>query len=395
MADPWLTIIGLGEDGPAGLSEASRAALMRADVVFGGPRHLTLAGITDRGREWPMPFRVEPVLAERGRNAVVLASGDPFWHGAGGSLAAHLGVGEWVCHPAPSSFSLAAARLGWRLEDTLCLGLHAAPFERLVPVLGRGVRLICLLRDGDAPAALAGWLTKRGFGPSRLTVLEALGGPRERVRTAIAGGFDLEGIAHPVAVAIEAAGAPGLPRASGLADDLFSHDGQITKRPVRALTLSALAPRPGETLWDLGAGSGSVSVEWCLAAPGTRAQAVEVRPARAANIRRNAEAFGLSPRLAVVEGSWRDAAPALPAPDAIFIGGGAELAGLETIWSLMPQGARLVVNAVTLESEALLALCHERHGGTLLRIELAAAEPLGGLRGWRPSRPVIQWSVVR
>lgn len=395
MADPWLTIIGLGEDGPAGLPEASRAALGRAEIVFGAPRHLALAGAAGRGRDWPVPFRIDPVLAERGRNVVVLASGDPFWHGAGGSLAAALSPGEWTCHPAPSTFSLAAARLGWRLEEVLCLGLHAAPFERLVPLLGRGARAICLLRDGDAPAALAAWLTGRGFGPSRLTVLEALGGPRERVRTALAEGFGLEGTAHPVAVAIEAAGAPGLPRAAGLPDDLFAHDGQITKRPVRALTLSALAPRPGETLWDLGAGSGSVSVEWCLAAPGARAHSVEVRPDRAANIRRNAEAFGLSPRLAVVEGSWREAARDLPAPDAVFIGGGADSAGIDTIWDLVPQGARLVVNAVTLESEALAALCHERHGGTLLRIELAAAEPLGGYRGWRPARPVVQWSVVR
>lgn len=395
MADPWLTIIGLGEDGPAGLSEASRAALVRAEIVFGAPRHLALAAITERGREWPVPFRIDPVLAERGRKVVVLASGDPFWHGAGGSLAAHLEPGEWACHPAPSTFSLAAARLGWRLEEVLCLGLHAAPFERLVPLLGRGVRAICLLRDGEAPAALAAWLTERGFGPSRLTVFEALGGPRERVRGTTAEGFGLAGIAHPVAVAIEADGAAGLSRASGLADALFINDGQITKRPVRALTLSALAPRPGEVLWDLGAGSGSVSVEWCLAAPGTLARAVEARPDRAANIRRNAEAFGLSHRLSVVEGRWPQAARDLPAPDVVFIGGGADSAGLETIWNLMPQGTRLVVNAVTLESEALLAALHERRGGTLLRIELASAEPLGSRHGWRPARPVVQWSVAK
>ncbi|WP_413869160.1 precorrin-6y C5,15-methyltransferase (decarboxylating) subunit CbiE [Albidovulum sp.] len=395
MGDPWLTIIGLGEDGPAGLSEASRTALLRADVVFGGARHLALAGVADRGRDWPVPFRIDPVLAERGRKVVVLASGDPFWHGAGGSLAAHLDTDEWLCHPAPSTFSLVAARLGWRLEETLCLGLHAAPFERLVPVLGRGVRVICLLRDGDAPGALAGWLTERGFGPSRLIVLEALGGPQERVRTASAERFGLAGIAHPVAVAIETAGAAGLPRASGLPDDLFAHDGQITKRPVRALTLSALAPRPGEVLWDLGAGSGSISVEWCLAAVGARALAVEARADRAANIRRNAGTFGLSHRLTVTEGGWPAAVRDLPAPDAVFIGGGADSAGIETIWGAMPVGARLVVNAVTLESEALLASCHGIRGGTLMRFEIASAEPLGGRHGWRPARPVVQWSVVK
>ena len=395
MADPWLAIIGLGEDGPAGLSEASRAALAGAEVVFGAPRHLALAGIADRGREWPVPFRIDPVLAERGRQVVVLASGDPFWHGAGGSLAAHLAPGEWSCHPAPSTFSLAASRLGWRLEETICLGLHAAPFERLVPLLGRGVRAICLLRDGAAVGALTGWLTDQGFGPSRLTVLEALGGPRERVRAAAAQGLALTGIAHPVAVAIEAAGAAGLPRASGLSDDLFAHDGQITKRPIRALTLSALAPRPGEVLWDLGAGSGSISVEWCLAAPESTAHAVEARGARAANIRRNAEVFGLAHRLRVVEATWPEAVRTLPAPDAVFIGGGADLAGIETIWSLLPEGARVVVNAVTLDSEALLTACHRQRGGTLERYEIATAEPLGGKRGWRPARPVVQWSVAK
>lgn len=395
MADPWLTIIGLGEDGLAGLSDASRAALAAADVVFGAPRHLALAALAESGRAWPVPFRIDPVLAERGRKTVVLASGDPFWFGAGGSLAEHLAPGEWICHPAPSTFSLAAARLGWRLEETLCLGLHAAPFARLVPLLSRGVRFICLLRDGVAAGDLARWLTERGFGPSRLTVLEALGGPVERVRTAVADGFDLPDVRHPVAVAIEAAGSPGLPRTAGLPDESFAHDGQITKRPIRALTLSALAPRPGEVLWDLGAGSGSISIEWCLAAPGATAQAVEARPDRAGNVRANAAAFGVEHRVTVTEGRWADLIASLPPPDAVFVGGGADAAGMETIWGVVPRGARLVANAVTLESEALLASCHARHGGTLLRIELAHAEPLGRLRGWQPVRPVVQWSVAR
>lgn len=395
MADPWLTIIGLGEDGLAGLSEASRAALAAAEIVFGAPRHLALAGAGDRGREWPIPFGIDPVLAEAGRKVVVLASGDPFWFGAGGSLAARLQPGEWTCHPAPSTFSLAAARLGWRLEETLCLALHAAPFERLVPVLARGVHAICLLRDAAAAGELARWLADKGFGASRLTVLESLGGPEERLRTVIAGGFDLPDVRHPVAVAVAAAGAAGMPRASGLADELFAHDGQITKRPVRALTLSALAPRPGEVLWDLGAGSGSVSVEWCLAAPGASAHPVEARPDRAGNIRANASAFGLAHRITVTEARWAEVLASLPAPDAVFIGGGADKAGIDTLWDLIPQGARLVVNAVTLDSEVLLAGCHARRGGTLLRIELAAAEPLGRLRGWQPARPVVQWSAVK
>ena len=391
----WLSIIGIGEDGVEGLGKSSLAALDAAEVVFGAPRHLAMVAHPDR-RDWPVPFSIAPVLGLRGRKVAVLASGDPFWHGAGGTLAAALAPGEWRAYPAVSCLSLAAARLGWRLEEVAALGLHAAPVTRLRPHLAPGAQAIVTLRDGAAVAELAGWLAAEGFGETRVTVMERLGGPAERLREATAAGFALEEIGPLVTVALEIAGAGRvIPRASGLPDEMFGHDGQITKRPVRALALSALAPRPGETLWDLGAGSGSVSVEWCLAAPATRAQAVEARPDRAANIRRNGEAFGLSHRLSVIEGRWHQAVRDLPAPDAVFLGGGADSAGIETIWHLIPPGARLVVNAVTLESETLLALCHEKRGGTLLRIELAAAEPLGGYRGWRPARPVVQWSVVR
>lgn len=395
MPDPWLVIVGLSEDGVNGLSEASRAALRSADIIFGGPRHLDLIEAGTRGRVWPVPFTVEPVLAERGKIVVVLASGDPFWHGAGGSLAAHLDPAEWTAHPAPSAFSLAASRLGWRLEDTICLGLHAAPFERLVPVLGRGVRAICLVRDGAAVGELARWLGARGFGPSRLTVMEALGGPRERLRRTVAEEYALADVAHPVAVAVEAEGAAGLARAAGLPDELFAHDGQITRRLIRALTLSALAPRPGEVLWDLGAGSGSISVEWCLAAPTATAHAVEARVDRAANIRTNAAAFGLSHRLEAHEAAWPEKLSALPEPHAVFIGGGMTPARTETVWSLMPEGTRLVANAVTLESETLLARLQTERGGTLTRCDMAAASPLGRMRGWEPMRSVVQWSVVK
>jgi len=394
MADPWLTIIGLGEDGPAGLGDASRAALSAADVIFGGPRHLALVGAGARGRDWPVPFKIDPVLAEKGRKVVVLASGDPFWFGAGGSLAQALAPGDWTCHPAPSTYGHAAARMGWRLEEVHCFGLHAAPVERIRPVLTRGQRLICLMRDGAAVARTAEWLADAGFGSSKLTVMEALGGPRERVRQSAADDYGLSDVAHPVALAIEVRGARGLPRASGLPDEMFATDGVMTKRPIRALTLSALAPRAGEVLWDLGAGSGSISVEWCLAAPGTQAHAVESRDDRASIIKRNAEAFGIAHRLAVTVGEWRDALGALPGPDAVFIGGGADLAGIETIWAGVPADTRIVANAVTLESEAALVAAQEAFGGTLLRIDLAMAEPLGRLRGWRHARPVVQWSAV-
>lgn len=395
MAEPWLTIIGIGEDGLAGLKEASRLALASADFVFGGPRHLALAEVGKRGQPWPVPFSVAPVIALRGRRVVALASGDPFWHGAGTGLAAALEPGEWIAHPAPSTFSLAVSRLGWPLETTTCLGLHAAPFETLSPVLFEGGRTICLMRDGTAVAALAAWLTARGFGPSRLHVLEALGGQRERTRSARADAFDLADIVAPVAMAIEAAGASGLPRASGLPDDLFDHDGQITKRPIRALTLSALAPRPGEILWDIGAGSGSISIEWLLAASQTRAIAIEADLGRAARIRANAARLGVAERLTLVEARAPEGLDNLPMPQTVFVGGGASAALLERLWAILPAGTRLVANAVTLESEALFTEWSARAGGQLLRIELAEAALLGSRRGWRSAMPVVQWSVVR
>ena len=392
MDRPWLRIIGLGEDGLTGLPSASRDAIARAEVVFGGPRHLELAGVGLRGRAWPIPFDIAPVLALRGQDVVVLASGDPFWFGAGGSLAPHLTPGEWTAHPAPSTFALAAAHLGWPLETVTCHGLHAAPFARIRPDLHNAARLICLLRDGNAPLALAQWLQKMGFGGSTLHVMESMGGPRQRIRQTLADGFDLTDITAPVAVAIEARGT-GLPRGFGLPDDAFAHDGQITKRPIRAMTLSALAPRMGERLWDIGAGSGSISVEWCLA--GGHATALEARPSRVENIRTNANAFGVDHRQTVIHGRAPDGLADLPQPDAVFIGGGGDAALYAALWPLLRPGTRLVANAVTLETEALLVGLHGLYGGTLMKIDIAQTEPLGRMRGWSAARPVVQWSVTR
>jgi len=388
-----LTIIGIGEDGLAGLSEASRKALERAETVFGGERHLKLAGIDRRGKPWPVPFDTACVVTQRGRPTAVLASGDPFWHGAGGTLASQLSRDEWIAHPSPSTFSLAASRLGWTLETTICIGLHAAPFERLIPLLARGARIICLLRDAKGAADLARWLTARGWGASALWTLSALGGPRESVTESRADNYSAEPAATPLAVAIEADGASGLSRASGLADDLFKHDGQITKRPMRALALSALAPRPGERLWDIGAGSGSISVEWALA--GGTSTAIEARDDRAKNIHLNVEAFGLAHRITVVTASAPGGLSSLEKPDAVFIGGGFDAAMFEAVWSQLLAGTRIVAHGVTLETEALLADLHQKHGGDLMRIEILHAAPLGRYRSWEASRPVVQWSVVK
>ncbi|RZM04593.1 MAG: precorrin-6y C5,15-methyltransferase (decarboxylating) subunit CbiE [Variovorax sp.] len=395
--EAWLTIVGLGEDGPEGLTPAARAALDAAEVVMGSARHLSLLpGLRAERIEWPVPFAdgLPILLARRGRRVAMLASGDPFWFGAGSSVTRHLDIGEWRALPAASTFALAAARLGWPLERLTCLGLHAAPLSRLRPHLAAGTRLVVLLRDGDAVAALARYLVEHGAGASTMSVLEALGGPRERRRDVVASAFDLADVRHPVAVALQVAGTGGLPCGTGLPDDAFAHDGQLTKRKVRALALCALAPRPGERLWDIGAGSGSIGIEWLLRHPDCEAVAVEADPERAARLRGNADRLGVD-RLVLVEGRAPEVLAGLPAPDAVFVGGGLGEALLDHLWRILPPGCRVVAHAVTLESEALLADWHARAGGSLSRIELAEAVPLGTRRAWRSAYPIVQWSVVR
>jgi precorrin-6Y C5,15-methyltransferase (decarboxylating) len=393
LLDPWLTIIGIGEDGLAGLADASRKALAEAEIVFGGKRHLALADVGARGRRWPVPFDIDGVLACRSKRTVVLASGDPFWQGVGAMLADQLDRHEWTAYPAPSAFSLTAARLGWRLEAATCLGLHAAPFENLIPHLVHDARIICLVRDGNAAGELAAWLTARGFGQSQLWTMTALGGLRECITQQRADSYRADPKADLVTVALEAKGDAGLARSSGLSDELFAHDGQITKRPMRALALSALAPRPGERLWDIGAGSGSISVEWALR--GGSATAIEVRGDRAENIRRNATAFGLANRILIVEGLAPAALAGLESPHAVFVGGGLNAALFDGLWPLLPKGTRLIAHAVTLETDALLSELHHRHGGELMRVELSHADNLGRYRSWKAGRPVVQWSVVK
>ena len=302
----WLSIVGIGEDGIDGLSTAARELVQRAEIVFGGRRHLALAAPLIRGaaRPWPSPFEgaVKEVLEHRGRAVCVLASGDPYLYGIGCLLARHVDPREVQALPAPSAFSLAAARLGWALADTAQLSLHARALDLVRPHLQPGARVLALTSDGQAPAALARLLTSAGFGASRLTVLEALGGPRERIRSTSAAQLDLDCIDDLNVVAIEVAAHPTarvIARAVGLSDALFEHDGQITKREIRAITLSSLAPRRGELLWDIGAGAGSVAIEWMLADASLRAIAVERNAERTARIKRNATAFGV-PGLVVI-----------------------------------------------------------------------------------------------
>jgi precorrin-6Y C5,15-methyltransferase (decarboxylating) len=399
---PWLTIVGIGEDGLAGLGDEAKAAIAAADMVFGGARHLELADAAIQGERhvWLSPFErsVEAVLAARGRPVAVLASGDPFFYGVGVTLCRRIARAEMRVFPAPSSFSLAASRMGWALQDVACVSLHGRPIDLIRPHLHPGNRILALTSDSDGPAALAALLAENGFRASQLTVLEALGGTRERVSSHRADRFALADADMLNVCAVEVAtgdGARILALTPGLDDGLFEHDGQITKREVRALTLSALAPRRGELLWDIGAGSGSIGIEWMLADPSLRAIAIEGHPERAARIRRNAQAFGV-PGLSVVEGVAPAALAGLAMPDAIFIGGGgSEIGVMEAALSGLKPGGRLVANAVTTEMEAVLLALHARLGGSLVRIDIARASPVGQMTGWRPAMPVTQWSWVK
>ena len=396
----WLSIVGIGEDGIEGLTPIARSLIQGAEIVFGGHRHLALAAPLIRGtsRSWRSPFEgaIEDVLAHRGRDVCVLASGDPFVYGVGSVLLRHIDPRETVAVPAPSTFSLAASRLGWALPETVQLSLHGRSLDLVRPHLHPGARVLALTSDGEGPAVLARLLADTGFGRSRLTVLEALGGARERIRSTTAAAFDLGDIDPLNAVALEVEASPGarvLARAAGLPDALFEHDGQITKREIRAMTLAALSPRRGELLWDVGAGAGSVAIEWMLADPSMRAVAVEVKSDRAGRIRRNAAAFGV-PGLEVVEGAAPAAFEGLARPDAVFIGGGATVV-LDAAVRALRAGGRLVVNAVTVETEALLLQRRATLGGELSRIAIARLEPIGGRQGWRPALPVTQWVWIK
>ncbi|MGQ8633331.1 precorrin-6y C5,15-methyltransferase (decarboxylating) subunit CbiE [Agrobacterium sp. DKPNP3] len=399
---PWLSIVGIGEDGLTGLGSKAIAAIEAAEVVFGGKRHLELAAAAIRGeaRPWPVPFdtEVSDVVALRGRRVCVLASGDPFFFGVGVTLLRQIEADETVCHPSPSAFSLAASRLGWALQSAECVSLHGRSIDLLRPHLHAGASIIALTSDAHAPALIANLLSDLGFGQSKFILLEALGGEREQRRQVRAADFVLEDIDPLNVVAIEvveAKGARVLPFGHGLDDALFEHDGQITKREIRAVTLSSLAPRRGELLWDVGAGSGSTGIEWMLSHPSLRAIAIEQHPDRAERVARNAEAFGV-PGLEVLIGTAPEAFEGLPAPDAIFIGGGGSEAGvMDAARAALKPGGRLVANAVTLEMEAMLLAAHARLGGSLIRLDVARVTPVGTMSGWRPAMPVTQWSWVK
>ncbi|MEV5971780.1 precorrin-6y C5,15-methyltransferase (decarboxylating) subunit CbiE [Streptomyces sp. NPDC051921] len=399
-----ISVVGIGADGWDGLPEASRRTLRAAEVLIGGPRQLDLLPAADCAGTrvaWPSPLRpaVPGLLAaHEGRRVAVLASGDPLFYGIGRTLAELVGPDRLDVRPHPSSVSYACARLGWPLEATETISLVARPVDALTAALHDGRRLLLLGEGPESPARVAALLRERGWGGTRIRVLEQLGGPGERVLDGTAADWPYERTDALHVLALDCVRDPDTLRLGttpGLPDEAYEHDGQLTKRYVRAATLAALAPAPGELLWDIGGGSGSIGIEWMRAHRGCRAVAVEKQPERAARIERNAAALGV-PALRVVTAAAPAGLAALPTPDAIFIGGGLTAPGLlDACWDALPAGGRLVANTVTLESEALLADRHRRHGGELIRLAVAAAVPVGGFTGWRQAMPVTQWSVTK
>jgi precorrin-6Y C5,15-methyltransferase (decarboxylating) len=361
MSGRWLTILGIGEDGEDGLSPAGRDLVQAAVLVVGGRRHLALMDRLIGGKRlpWPSPIAaaIAPILARRPAPVAVLASGDPYCYGVGVLLARHVPLAETRCLPAPSAFTLASSRLGWAMQDCATISFCGRPIEALAPLQHSGARVLALSADAKTPAAVAALLVAHGFGGSVLHVLKALGGPNEHLRLATAVGFNMDDL-HPLnLLAIEVAAGPGaliIPLAAGLDDAAFEHDGQLTKREVRAVTLAALAPRRGELLWDIGGGAGSIGIEWMLRHPANRAIGIEREPARAARIARNAARLGV-PGLQLVEDEAPGALAGLPGPDAVFVGGGVHVPGLlDAAWQALPPDGRLVAKAVTVEAEASL-----------------------------------------
>ncbi|NKB26215.1 MAG: precorrin-6y C5,15-methyltransferase (decarboxylating) subunit CbiE [Rhodobacteraceae bacterium] len=396
---PWLHIVGIGEDGMAGLTAPTRAVVEAAEVIIGGDRHHLLSDAVNAERiAWPSPFvaLIDTLLGLRGKRVVVLATGDPLWFSVGARIGRAIAPGEITYHPQLSAFQLAAARMGWSMADVETLTVHGRPVEQMIAFIQPQQRLLILTTGSETPGQIAAFLTERGFGDSPMTVLAAMGGADE-VR------FDgtARDWSHAVpafnTLAVDCVAAPDaalLPRVPGLPDDLFQHDGTMTKSEVRAATLAKLMPMRGALLWDVGAGCGSVAIEWMRSARYARALGIEPRADRRTMAAANALALG-TPRLELIDGEVPDALAGLEAPDAVFIGGGLSVETFAGCWEALKPLGRLVANAVTLESEAVLIDLHKRHGGALVKLQVNRAETVGRLTGWRPLMPVTQWSLVK
>jgi precorrin-6Y C5,15-methyltransferase (decarboxylating) len=392
---PWLHLVGIGEDGLGGLCPAVRGLVESAEVIVGGARHHRLTeGARGERIAWPSPWDAmeQRLRTLRGRRVAVLVTGDPLWFSGGERVVAGF-PGEVMVHPHLSAFQLAAGRMGWPLDGVECLTVHGRLLERVLPHLAPGARWLVLAHGPGTAGELAQLLAARGWAPSRIAALWHLGGPDEGRRDGTAEGWDGE---TPALTTLAVDCVPG-PEAqvwarTGLPDDAFESDGTMTKREVRAATLAKLLPLPGQMLWDVGLGSGSVAIEWMRAAKGARAVGVEPRADRRAMAAANALALGV-PELGIVEGEAPSALDELPAPDAVFLGGGISQATFEAAWGALRPGGRLVANAVTLEGQAVLLALHGRQGGDLVRLAVSRAEPVGRLTGWRPAMEVMQWGL--
>ncbi len=399
MAEPWLHIVGIGEDGMAGLLPATRAVVEAAEIIIGGDRHHRLSDTVRAKRvAWPSPFDalIDTLMSCRGQRVVVLATGDPLWFSVGARIGRSVNPAEIVYHPQLSAFQLASARMGWSIADVETLTVHGRPVEQMIAFIQPDARLLILTTGAETPGQIARFLTERGFGASKMSVLAAMGGQDEARFDGIANGWDQDVPAFNT-LAVECVAAPDaalLPRVPGLSDDLFVHDGTMTKQEVRAATLAKLMPMRGALLWDIGTGCGSVAVEWMRAARYARAIGIEPRDDRRAMAARNALSLG-APKLELIDGRVPEALHGLASPDAVFIGGGLSVPVFEAAWAALRPLGRLVANAVTLESEAVLMDLHKRHGGQLVKLQVHRAEPVGGLTGWRPLMPVTQLSLVK
>ena len=395
----WLHIVGIGEDGMDGLTPATRAVVEAAEIIIGGDRHHQLSdGVTADRVAWPSPFDalIDKLLSYKGKRVVVLATGDPLWFSIGARIGRSIDPAQIVYHPQLSAFQLTAARMGWSLADVETLTVHGRPVHQMVAFIQPDQKLIILTTGAETPAQIAKFLSDRGFGQSEMTVLANMGGKKEQRFEGLADNW-----AHEVpafnTLAVNCIAAPDaalLPRVPGLSDDLFQSDGTMTKQEVRAATLAKLMPMRGALLWDIGAGSGSVAIEWMRAARYACAIGIEPRADRRAMAAENALALG-APKLQLIEGEVPAALSGLDAPDAIFIGGGLSEETFDIAWENLRPLGRLVANAVTLESEALLIALHKKHGGQLVKIGVERAEPVGRLTGWRPAMTVTQWSLVK
>lgn len=395
MSEVWLHVVGIGEDGMDGLAPAARALIETAEVIIGGSRHHTLApNVTAVRLSWPSPFdaMIETIRAHRGKRLVVLVTGDPLWYSVGARILKSIPAGEIAFYPQLSAFQWAACRMGWSIPDVETLTVHGRASEQIVPAFAPSARLLVLTKDRSSPETIGKLLAERGYGSSTMTALAALGGKDEQriEMTAEAAHQDVPDF-HTLAIeCIAEPNATVLPR-TGLPDEAFAHDGKMTKRSVRALALAKLVPLRGQLLWDVGCGCGSVAVEWMRGAPEAKAIGLEPQEKRRAMAAQNALTLG-TPKLELVDATAPDGLSDLPAPDAVFLGGGISAETVDvSIAALKPFG-RLVAHAVTLESEAVLLGAFARHGGALQRVSVETADPVGPYHGWRPSMPVTQWS---